>query len=246
MRAVILAAGTGSRLGEITKVRTKGMVPVMGQKLIDYLFDFLDFDSFDEVLVVGGFCYEDLRDHVLGRNLGKVRVLHNGEYMKGNIFTLAAALKEFGDDSFLITNVDHIYPSAMFSAMKMSFRGITAMCDFDRTLGPDDMKVKLRSDGKTVQEISKQLGTFDCGYIGMTYVDRLMEKYYRSAVAETINRIGEKAVVENVLQLIAGKDEKLPLICDLSGFGWYEVDDINDLRKAEAGLANDRNFTGIK
>ena len=40
MRAIVLAAGTGSRLGEITKARTKGMVPVKGRKLIDYLLDF--------------------------------------------------------------------------------------------------------------------------------------------------------------------------------------------------------------
>ena len=39
MKAVILAAGTGSRLGEITKARTKGMVPVKGKLLIDYLSD---------------------------------------------------------------------------------------------------------------------------------------------------------------------------------------------------------------
>jgi dTDP-glucose pyrophosphorylase len=31
MKAIVLAAGTGSRLGEITKVRTKGMVPVNGK-----------------------------------------------------------------------------------------------------------------------------------------------------------------------------------------------------------------------
>jgi NDP-sugar pyrophosphorylase family protein len=40
MRAVVLAAGTGSRLGEITKARTKGMVPVRGKRLIDYLLEY--------------------------------------------------------------------------------------------------------------------------------------------------------------------------------------------------------------
>jgi hypothetical protein len=34
----------------------------------------------------------------------------------------------------------------MFNKMRESFRDITAMCDFDRSLGNDDMKVKLTSD----------------------------------------------------------------------------------------------------
>lgn len=242
MKVIVLAAGTGSRLGELTKARTKGMVPVRGKRLIDYLLEFLDLEMFDEVIVAGGFCYEDLREHVLSRGYKNVRVIENKEYLKGNIFTLIRALREFSGDSFLITNVDHIYPKVMFKKMKDSFSGIRAMCDFDRSLGPDDMKVKLADGGKRVEKISKQLEQFDCGYIGMTYVDKTMESFYRERIGETLERFGEKAVVENILQVIAGYGENSPLICDLSGFGWYEVDTEEDLLSAEKGLQYDRNF----
>ncbi len=242
MRAVILAAGTGSRLGEITKARTKGMVPVNERKLIDHLFDFLDAQFFDEMLVIGGFCFEDLRDHILKRGIRGVRVIQNKEYLKGNIFTLLTALREFDNDSFLVTNVDHIYPRVMFEKMKQSFKAITAMCDFDRNLTSDDMKVKLAEDGKSISKISKGLEYFDCGYIGMTYVDSSMNGLYRDAAGEAVSRFGEKAVVENILQIIAEDRPHLPLICDLSGFGWYEVDDAVDLRKAEEGLKSNENF----
>jgi choline kinase len=242
MKAIVLAAGTGSRLGEITKARTKGMVPVRGRKLIDYLLDFLDKDFFDEIIVVGGFCYEDLRDHIATRNIKNVRVIENRNYLKGNIYTLVTALNEFSDDSFLITNVDHIYPPLMFQKMKESMSGITGMCDFDRSLSHDDMKVKLRDDKIKIQSISKQLEDFDCGYIGMTYVDKKCEKYYRDSVEKTIERIGEKAVVENVLQYMAEDGTNSPKICDLSGFGWYEVDTEEDLLRAEKGLEKDSNF----
>ncbi len=242
MKAIVLAAGTGSRLGEITSARTKGMVPVRGRKLIDYLLDFFDTEVFDEILVVGGFCYEDLRDHLADRGVNNLRVIENKDFLKGNIFTLTTALEEFKDDSFLITNVDHIYPSSMFRKMKESFSGIKAMCDFDRSLGDDDMKVKLRNDGRRIDLISKQLGEFDCGYIGMTYVDKEYSAYYRDSVRKAIERYGEKAVVENILQIMAEDDERAPEICDLSGFGWYEVDTEEDLLRAEKGLESDSNF----
>ena len=235
MRAIVLAAGTGSRLGEMTRVRTKGMVPVGGKRLIDHLFDFFDMDFFDEVIVVGGFCYQDLRDHIQARGLSKVRVIENPDYLKGNIFTLLTALKQFNGDSFLITNVDHIYPRAMFEKMKPSMKGITGMVDFDRPLGDDDMKVKLTPD-RHISRISKALSEFDCGYIGMTYVDKTADALYRAAAQRTVEKTGEKAVVENILQLLAEEGNPAPSICDLSGLGWFEVDTPEDHAKAEAGM----------
>lgn len=242
MRAIVLAAGTGSRLGELTKVRTKGMVPVHGKRLIDYLLEFFEIDFFNEIVVVGGFYYEDLKDHIYKKKLKKVKVVENKEYLKGNIFSLIRGLNEFSNDSFLITNVDHIYPSVMFSKMKQSFSSITAMCDFDRNLTDDDMKVKLRKPAKTIELIRKDLKDFDCGYIGMTFVDVAMERLYRATVQKAVEKFGDKAVAENVLQLLADDERTAPKICDLSGIGWYEVDNEEDLRKAEAGLAIDKNF----
>lgn len=243
MRAIVLAAGTGSRLGEMTKNKTKGMVTVNGKPLIDYLLDFFDISFFDEIIIVGGFSFEDLNRHIMQKSIENIRVIENKEYRKGNIFTLLTALKTFAHDSFLITNVDHIYPHSMFHAMQKSFKKITAMCDFDRTLGPDDMKIKLDSDGTCIRDISKQLDEFDCGYIGMTYVDSTMESIYRDAAKKAVDRFGEKAVVENILHVLAGNPKTAPLICDLSGFGWHEVDDENDLIKAEKGLLHKQNIS---
>jgi len=243
MKAIVLAAGTGSRLGEITKVRTKGMVPVNGKKLIDYLFEFLGLDFFDMIYVVGGFYYEDLKEHIDRKKITNVVVLENKEYLKGNILTLKRGLEEFSNDSFLITVVDHIFPPVMFTKMKQSFESITLMCDFDRKLYADDMKIKLYDNQRTVIQISKELADFDCGYIGMTYVDASMDGIYRNALSEALKVYGESAVVEKVLQVLADNPGTAPRVCDLSGFGWYEVDNSDDLKKAERELLKNKNFT---
>ncbi len=242
MRAIILSAGIGSRLGEMTRNMTKGMVSVGGKKLIDYLFDFLDLDYFQEILIVGGYCFKDLKRHIDSKNMEKVRVIENDKYLKGNIFSLIRGLEEFTGDSFLITNVDHIYPPVMFDKMKESFEFITAMCDFDRMLGDDDMKVKLRDDRKCIEHIDKKLDDYDCGYIGMSYVDVSMEGIYRDAVEKTLDRFGEKAVVENILQFLAQDEATAPRICDLTGIGWFEVDTEEDLFRAEKEILRNENF----
>jgi choline kinase len=245
MRAIVLAAGTGSRLGQITQARTKGMVPVCGRRLIDHLFKFLDLSFFDEIIVVGGFYYEDLKKHVDQLGFRKIKVVENKDYLKGNIFTLMRALEEFRTDSFLITNVDHIYPRVMFEKMKNSFKGITSMCDFDRDLGADDMKVKLKDGGKKISMIDKKLTDFDCGYIGMTFVDGSILPAYKAAISKALKLFGDKAVVENVLKILSEDPANSPSICDLSGFGWYEVDNEEDLKKAEEGLRKNKGKFGI-
>ncbi len=242
MRAVVLAAGIGSRLGEMTRNMTKGLVSVCGRKLIDYLLDFFDLDAFDEILVIGGHYYDDLREHIEGKQIPHVRTVKNEQYLKGNIYTLMRGLREFSGDSFLITNVDHIYPPILFERMRQSFDFITAMCDFDRMLGDDDMKVKLRDDGKSVASISKELTDFDCGYIGMTYIDSSMEEAYRNAIDGALARYGDKAVVENVLQVLAESVDATPRICDLTGIGWYEIDTEEDLLRAEKEILRNEYF----
>jgi hypothetical protein len=49
-------------------------------------------------------------------------------------------------------------------------------------------------------------------------------------------------VVENVLQTLSHDPQTAPYICDLSGFGWYEVDDEMDMAHAEKNLLTDQNF----
>jgi hypothetical protein len=69
-----------------------------------------------------------------------------------------------------------------------------------------------------------------------------MQRVYRDMVEKTVAQYGEKAVAENVLQMLSGDAATAPGICDLSGIGWYEVDNETDLRAAEKGLLVNPNF----
>jgi len=239
MRAIILAAGTGSRLGGVT---TKALIEVNGIKLIDYLLKFLNKELFTDIYIVGGYHFTDLANYIETKNDRKISVLQNSDYLKGNIYTLIKALTKFNNDSFLLTNVDHIYPPIMFNKMEKNFNNITAMCDFDRNLGSDDMKVRLRPNTNQIEAISKKLETYSCGYIGMTFVHKNFFAQYTKATYATIENIGDNAVVENILQTLSNNFLTAPYICDLSNFGWYEVDNKEDLEYAEKALKTNKNF----
>ncbi|RMF62324.1 MAG: hypothetical protein D6743_12245 [Calditrichaeota bacterium] len=230
MDALILAAGTGSRLVNLTRELPKALVQVAGRPLVDYTLDFVHTLGCDKIVVVGGFYFDKLQAHLSGKK--NIRLLENKDFLKGSILTLAKGLPEM-NDSFILMNVDHIYPKRLartFAASQAKLTEISAFVDFDRPLQEDDMKVQL-ADGKTIGRISKGLHEFDAGYIGMTYVPARRLEIYREAALQLAQE-NECAVVENLLQRLIEQGNP-PEIFPVSGTRWLEVDNQWDLQNAK-------------
>lgn len=229
MKAIIIAAGYGNRLGKLTAERPKAMVQVEGRELILRLMDFLDAAEFTERIVVTGYRSETL-SNFLQRNRPEVKVLYNPHFSQGSVKTIEVALP-YLDDEFLLMNVDHLYPRRMLTEiLKYRQRGLMAICDFDRELMADDMKVKL-DDKRRLTTISKTLEKYDGGYIGMTYCGKEMLKTYHEAVQETLKLEGSAANVEAILRHLAEGGAPIEIF-DASGIGWSEIDTPEDLQRA--------------
>ena len=231
-KGIILAAGLGSRLKDRTKHRPKAMIEVKGQPLIDYAISFLT-PSVDEIIVVGGYEFAQLSEHIGAMGRSDITLVENPDFREGSILTVEKALPHL-DGSFLLMNVDHIYPSHFIHTISSGLSGITGICDFDRELISDDMKVKLNSD-RRITDIDKQLTDYDGGYIGMTSCDSASVPAYRAMVEKIIGERGGSVNVEYVLRRFA-REGSYPNSLDLSGSIWLEVDDQGDLEKAIATL----------
>jgi choline kinase len=239
MQVVIMAAGLGNRLGELTRDRPKALVPAAGRELILRALDFVDHPRVTERIVVTGFAGERLAAFLSAR-APDVHMIHNPDFRDGSIRTLEAVLPSITGE-FLLMNVDHIYPRRMFPHILSNARGITAICDFDRTLGPDDMKVKLAAD-RRLTGIRKTLEDFDGGYIGMTFCSASALPLYREHVAKARRFEGDAASAEAALASLAADGADIE-ICDAGGFGWLEVDTPDELARAEGILLQNPGFT---
>lgn len=238
MQAIILAAGMGNRLGSITDELPKSLVRVAGRELILRVMDFLDNPAITERVVVTGFESEKLEGFLVN-NVPGVKTVFNPNFRDGSIRTIETALPCIRGD-FLLMNADHIYPRRMLGHILKHRRGLQAICDFDRTLSHDDMKVKL-TPNKKLARIRKTLDDFDCGYIGMTACDESSLKTYAQAVTDARREHGDGAAVETVLGQLAG-DRHTIEICDASGMAWLEVDTPEDLAHAERTLNDNPGF----
>lgn len=235
MKALILAAGQGNRLGF---KKPKALVTVAGQELLAYQLEWLRSAKIKKIGVVAGYQAPLLKDFIQTQN-PKVEIFENPNFLEGNILSLQVALPFFDDDCLLM-NVDHIYPKQLLGHFLEQTNGITAACDFDRPLVADDMKVLLNAQG-SLEAIDKTLKKYEAGYIGMTFCPRAKIKTYREGFKKTLATFGPKSSVEKILGVLAENREPIA-IADLSGTPWLEIDTPEDLKRGEEKLRENSKF----
>lgn len=109
MQAVILAAGRGTRMDELTTAVPKPMLEVDGHPLLEYKLNALP-GTIDEVVLIVGYFSEVVRRH-FGSKYGNVRVMYvEQEQLDGTAGALWCA-KEVLQNRFLVMMGDDIYTS---------------------------------------------------------------------------------------------------------------------------------------
>jgi L-glutamine-phosphate cytidylyltransferase len=241
MDVIILAAGLGTRLKKRTTATPKALVALQNKPLLGFALDaFLARSWIDRAIVVTGFERKQVQDYLSTRSDPKpVLEIWNVDYKKGNFYSLACGLREVGEE-FLVTNADHIFPTDLLDHVYETSNQVTAVCDFDRNLQDDCMKVELsEGSNRRMRRIHKKLTTYQCGYIGMTVVRKNGLGAYKQAVERVQSRREDSAYAEMVVQELAdGNVSSAPCVADASGFGWLEVDTEEDYAHATEVLKN--------
>lgn len=235
---VLMAAGLGSRLGDLTRSLPKALIAVNGRPLLAYGLAFARLLSPRKIIVVGGFEFDQVQSTLGALSQGSaaglpIELVRNTEFRRGNILSFQAARPHLTDD-FVLLNVDHIYRPAIARVVTAAVDDVTGFIDTDRSLGNDDMKV-LRDDRGRIAEIAKTLTTFDCGYVGMTRVPGGARARYLAEVDAAMAQDGLDIHVERVLARLA-RTSTPPHCRDISGHGWLEVDTPDERSHAEAQL----------
>jgi mannose-1-phosphate guanylyltransferase len=109
MKALLLAAGMGSRLRPITDTVPKCMVPIMGRPLLDYWLDLLGPAEYcSEIVINTHHLPQPVREHVArSQYRGKITLVHENALL-GTGGTLMANLPRLLGDDALVAHADNL------------------------------------------------------------------------------------------------------------------------------------------
>ena len=131
MQAIILAAGMGKRLKELTSDNTKCMVKVNGVTLIERMLRQIERQNVSRIVVVTGYQGQKLRDYI--KTLGiktPVVFIDNPIYDKtNNIYSLALASDKLCEEDTLLFESDLIFEDSILDALVQDPRPTLALVD---------------------------------------------------------------------------------------------------------------------
>ena len=236
MKAIILSAGQGSRLGHLVDDRPKCLIEFSGRTLLDRQLDALEANGVHEAVVVTGF-HDELIEQALARRSGgpTVRTVFNPFYkVADNTGSLYMARAELSGDC-LVWNGDTLVSQALMAKV-VGNSGRSGICvTIDRKAdGYDDDDMKVVEDGGRLKAIGKRISDgVNAESIGLLAFRSGGAEQFRSAI-EAAMRTSEGTTIWylRVINQIAQGGEVWTL--DIEGEEWGEVDFPPDVDNAEA------------
>lgn len=241
MQAIILAAGMGKRLKELTQSNTKCMVKVNGVTLIDRMLHQIERLHLSRIVIVVGYEGQKLIDYIGTLDIRTpIEYINNPVYDKtNNIYSLALAKNWLCSDDTLLFESDLIFEDAVLETLVNDPRETLALVDkyeswMDGTcvkLTPDDdIEAFVPGEKFKFSEIKDYYKTVNI----YKFSRHFSETHYVPFLDAYQAALGQNEYYEQVLRVITMLDTPEIKGKRLGGQRWYEIDDIQDLDIAES------------
>lgn len=245
MQAIILAAGMGKRLGDLTHSNTKCMVKVNGITLIERLLHQLENvrcpDPLSRVVIVTGYEGQKLKDYI--STLGvkcTIEYVDNPLYSStNNIYSLYLAKDYLLEEDTLLFESDLIFEDSVIDRITENPYPSLALVDrFESWM--DGTVVTLDDDDNIKNFIPGSKFSYKATehYYKTVNIYKFSKDFSRSHYVPFLTAyskaLGNNEYYEQVLRVIALLDKPEIKALRLNGEAWYEIDDIQDLDIAES------------
>ncbi len=244
MQAIILAAGMGRRLGELTKDNTKCMLEVNGIRLIDRTLESLSQLQLNRVVIVVGYNGAKVKQY-LGNSYKGMEIVYvdNPVYDKtNNIYSLFLARDYMVAEDTILLESDLIFEHGVIDKLLADPRRDLALVDkYESWM--DGTVVTIDEECNIVQFINKE--KFKYSDISRYYKTVNIYKFSKDFSANQYvpfleaycTALGNNEYYEQVLRVITMLGNTTLKALPLAGEKWYEIDDIQDLDIAEGMFA---------
>ncbi|MFQ5629550.1 MAG: NTP transferase domain-containing protein [bacterium] len=228
-KAVIIAAGNGSRLNGYQNNCPKPLVKVGGVSLLERVILSAKKSGVEEFVIVIGYQAAKIRETISARKLGvKITWVHNDEWKRQNGVSVLKAEK-FVDGKFFLFMSDHVFDTKILQAANQChLNGHSGLLCIDheihRVHDLDDA-TKVYSENNRLQNLGKSLPAFNAIDTGIfVCTPDLFDALRQSQQA------GDESLSGGIRML--AREGKMATH-DIGDARWQDVDTVSDVRLAE-------------
>jgi len=241
MKAIILAAGQGTRLRPLTDDRPKCMVEYKGKSIITTILETMHNCGIEDIAIVGGYKIDVLKEYLKDQT---IVFFENKEYEKTNMVSTFFCAKEWMDDDLIISYADIMYtdsllqkvlsePSPISTSVDLEWLELWK-CRMDNPLA-DAETMKLDDFGNIV-ELGKKPKSYDeihGQYMGLIKIKKELigeiVEFYATLSRDAMydGKSFTQMYMTSFLQMII--DHIMPIKAVLVHGGWIEIDCVQDM-----------------
>ena len=236
MKAIILAAGRGTRLYPYTQYIPKCLLDIGGLTILEHQLNHIRDCGISEVVIVVGFGFEKVENFLRNFDgLGmKIKTLYNPFYQTTNsLISLWIARGEMNDDIVVMNGDDVFEIDVIDKALAVSNEKICMPIKRKTSYDDEDMKVKL--DKEKIIDISKSINNnISAESVGLRVFRDTGVEIIKRAIEEEMRSPGaEKKWYISSIQRLINKGYKIKSL-DIDDLFWMDVDYPVDLFKVRA------------
>ena len=240
-RGIILAAGDGDRMGDLTKQHPKVLLPInhSGDPIIAYPIKALAESGIKDIAVVVGYMAGKVKRELgdgskYGVNLDYIL---NLDYSSGNAISAWKAKSWSKGKPVILCMGDHIIDQRVIQRLVGSRIVTNTLCIEYKPAQAHDIeeatKVALNNDG-SIKDIGKGLNNWDALDTGVF----VLTEIFFNAVEELISTRGIFIEMSDVINYMVSRKYRFDT-CDVSDYFWMDIDFEEDLMLAqEIGVLN--------
>ncbi len=234
MKALIIAAGNGTRMQPVTRGRHKSLMELLGLRIIERVILGAREAGISEFVIVTGYKGREFQKAVGdGRKYGvSIKYAQNNDWHKANGISVLKAKNYLKDEQFALLMSDHVFSyKTLIRIQRLKLKGNECALAVDRHLDvvldlADTTKAVVREN--KVIALNKSLETYNAFDTGMFICSPYIFK-----VLEQTTKHGKNSL-SDCMRVLAGQG--LLRAFDNRGRFWADCDTYADIKFAEKKL----------
>ncbi len=231
MKAMILAAGPGTRFQPITNEIPKTLVPVGNTTILGHIMKNLKENGIKDVVITTGAFAQKVKDYVnVNFSDMNIKFVDCEDYAKTNYIYSMWLAKDFIDDDFILIHGDTVFNEELFKRLINSEHKNSVLLNNGMPAPEKDFKAKVENN--LVKEIGVNVFGNNCYFFPPIYkISKQSFKIWMKEIGKFVEKGDVKVYAENALNKLY--DEILITPIFYQDEFCMEIDNLEDLEIAK-------------